>query len=164
MQRDLPFDEIADAIGLPMPAVAEKDYYLTQALLAINGVKVEPFTLIFTGGTALCKAHGAIMRMSEDIDLRIIKSSDDQLSGNPLRQKLRDLRAAVCDALIAQGFQFDPNNNEQVASENQSKFTTYNLPYPTRFSGTNALRSNIKIETDLRALRTEPQSSRRDPA
>jgi predicted nucleotidyltransferase component of viral defense system len=70
------------------PVLVEKDWYVVTALAVINTADVKPFRLVFSGGTALSRAHRLIRRISEDIDLKIV--SDEPRSCSELR-KLRDV-------------------------------------------------------------------------
>ena len=96
--------EVQTHFELPSPALVEKDWYVVRALAAINTTDVKPFHLVFSGGTALSRAHRLTRRMSEDIDLKIV--SDQPRS----RAELRKLRDNVTSALLHAGFQFDPEN------------------------------------------------------
>lgn len=157
MRHDLPFDEIADAVGLATPAFAEKDYYVVQALSAVSRIApVAPFKFIFTGGTCLTKAHGVTERMSEDIDLKIATTSDHGLSGNAMKNALRGLRGSLCDALVEQGFQVDPDDRQQVEVHKQGKFVRINLDYTSAYGEEGQLRPHIQIEADLRSPKLEP--------
>lgn len=51
-----------------LPAVAEKDYYVTMVLRQLSGRL--PF-IVFKGGTSLSKCYRVIKRFSEDIDIAI---------------------------------------------------------------------------------------------
>src|SRR5271156_2068810 len=93
--------EVQKHFKLPSPALVEKDWYVVDALAAINTADVKPFRLVFGGGTALSRAHRLIRRMSEDIDLKIV--SDEPRS----RPELRELRDIITRALQRAGFQFD---------------------------------------------------------
>lgn len=53
----------ADQNGI-IPAVAEKDYYVTMILRGLS--ERLPF-IVFKGGTSLSKCHRVIKRFSEDI-------------------------------------------------------------------------------------------------
>jgi len=108
---------------------------------------VKPFRLVFSGGTALSRAHRLIRRMSEDLDLKIV--SDEPRS----RPELRKLRDNVTNALLHAGFQFDPENAAQRDSGNASRYTIYRLPYMPLVSGLGALRPEIQIETAVWPLR-----------
>lgn len=78
---------------------------------------MKPFRLVFSGGTALSRAHRLIRRMSEDIDLKIV--SDEPRS----RLELGKLRDIVTNALLRAGFQFDPENAAHRKSGNATRYT-----------------------------------------
>lgn len=156
MRRDLPFDEIADAVGLSTPAFAEKDYYVVQALAAVCSLDPSPFQLIFAGGTCLTKAHRVTQRMSEDIDLKIALPPDITLQGNPLRAALRQMRAGLCNALLEAEFQFDPRNEKHVIVRNQGQLIRINLDYTPFYTGESQLRPHIQIEAAFRPPKLAP--------
>jgi hypothetical protein len=139
--------EVQKHFDLPSPALVEKDWYVVKALAAINTANVEPFRLVFSGGTALSRAHRLTRRMSEDIDLKIV--SDKPRS----RPELRKLRDNITGALLHAGFQFDPENAEHRDSGNASRYTIYRLPYPPLVTGEGALRPEIQVETAVWPLR-----------
>jgi predicted nucleotidyltransferase component of viral defense system len=139
--------EVQRHFELPSPALVEKDWYVVKALAAINTADVKPFRLVFSGGTALSRAHRLTRRMSEDIDLKIV--SDEPRS----RAELRKLRDTITGALLDAGFQFDPENAEHRDSGNASRYTIYRLPYPPLVTGQGALRPEIQIETAVWPLR-----------
>jgi len=72
--------EVQRHFDLPSPALVEKDWYVAKALAAITNADVKPFRLVFSGGTALSRAHRLTRRMSEDIDLNIVS---DKLRSRP---------------------------------------------------------------------------------
>lgn len=90
--------EVQEHFGLPSAVLVEKDYYVTKALAAITAPDIAPFSLVFGGGTSLCRAHRLIHRMSEDIDLKIVGERE------PTRPELRSMRHALTEALLAAGF------------------------------------------------------------
>jgi hypothetical protein len=139
--------EVQKYFDLPSPVLVEKDWYVVRALAAINNADVKPFRLVFSGGTALSRAHRLIRRMSEDLDLKIV--SDEPRS----RPELRKLRDNVTNALLHAGFQFDPENAAHRDSGNESRYTIYRLPYMPLVSGEGALRPEIQIETAVWPLR-----------
>lgn len=139
--------EVQKHFDLPSPVLVEKDWHVVTALAAINTADVKPFRLVFSGGTALSRAHRVIRRMSEDIDLKIV--SDEPRS----RPELRKLRDIVTSALLHAGFQFDPENTAHRDSGNASRYTIYRLPYTPVVIGEGALRPEIKIETAVWPLR-----------
>jgi len=56
--------EVQKHFDLPSPVLVEKDWYVVRALAAINSAEVKPFRLVFSGGTALSRAHRLTRRMS----------------------------------------------------------------------------------------------------
>lgn len=64
------FIETAQAVGLPVAAAAEKDWWVVQALAILFNSSIGKHT-VFKGGTSLSKAWGLIDRFSEDIDLAL---------------------------------------------------------------------------------------------
>ncbi|MGA2434353.1 MAG: nucleotidyl transferase AbiEii/AbiGii toxin family protein [Bryobacteraceae bacterium] len=139
--------EVQEHFGLPSPALVEKDWYVVKALAAIVAVDARPFRFVFSGGTALSRAHRLIRRMSEDIDLKIV--SDERLT----RPALRHLRDLITKALLETGFQFDPENPAHRESGNASRYTLYRLPYAPVVAGEGTLRPEIQIETAVWPLR-----------
>lgn len=115
--------EVQKHFGLPSPALVEKDWYVIKVLAAVSNLDVSPFRLVFSGGTALSRAHRLLRRMSEDIDLKIV------FDGTTPRPALRRLRETITTALLDAGFRFDPENPEHRESGNASRYTLYRLPY-----------------------------------
>ena len=142
--------EVQAHFGLPSPALVEKDWYVVKALAAINAAQTAPFRLIFSGGTALARAHKLIGRMSEDIDLKIVAAVE------PSRSSLRHLRDTLANALFETGFHFDPKNSEHVKSRNESRYTLFQLPYEPIVAGEGALRPEIQIEAGVWTLHHPP--------
>lgn len=139
--------EIQQHFGLPSPALVEKDWHVVKALAAIAAADAAPFRLVFGGGTALCRAHGLIRRMSEDIDLRVIAEK------KPSRNALRAMRETITQALLGAGFVFDPANAAHRKTMYEGRYTIYRLPYEPAAEGRGALRPEIQIETALFPLR-----------
>jgi predicted nucleotidyltransferase component of viral defense system len=125
----------------------EKDWYVVQALAAIQRADTGTCRLVFGGGTALSRAHRLTQRMSEDIDLKIVSEH------MPSRSELRKLRDNVTRALRDAGFVFDPANPAHRESASESRYTVYRLPYQALVQGEGALRPEIKIETAVWPLR-----------
>jgi predicted nucleotidyltransferase component of viral defense system len=103
--------------------------------------------LVFGGGTALCRAHHLLRRMSEDIDLKIV--GDEPIS----RSALRALREALTASLQDVGFRFDPSNPGHRESRNESRYTIFRLPNEPLSRGEAALRPDIRIELAVWPLR-----------
>jgi len=139
--------EVQKLIGLPSPALVEKDWYVVKAISAIAKINVEPFQLVFSGGTALSRAYLLVGRMSEDIDLKII------FHEKPQRRAFRNLRDRITDALLQAGFQFNPQNPLHRECGNASRYTLYRLPYTPVAAGEGTLRPEIQVETAVWPLR-----------
>lgn len=136
--------EVQEYFKLPSPGLVEKDWYVAQALAAISG----EFRLVFGGGTALSRAYKLTKRMSEDVDLKIVHPA------NPSRGALRKLRGNITDALLAAGFEFDPESEEHRKSMYNGHYTKYVLPYKPLAQG-KGLRPGVQIETAVNPLRRD---------
>ncbi|MDN3277841.1 nucleotidyl transferase AbiEii/AbiGii toxin family protein [Frankia sp. RB7] len=140
--------EVQDYFKLPGPALVEKDWYVVRALAAIAAVDPGDFRLVFGGGTALSRAYKLTKRMSEDVDLKIVCKT------NPSRGALRKFRTDITDALLAAGFEFDPENEKHRVSMYKGHYTKYQLPYKALAQG-NGLRPDVQIETSVWPLRRD---------
>ena len=86
-------EEFTNAVNLAserfsiLPAVVEKDYYLTMILRCISD-RVN--YAVFKGGTSLSKCHKAIKRFSEDIDISIDKKISQGQMKN-LKQTIKEI-------------------------------------------------------------------------
>ncbi|MBK6621639.1 MAG: nucleotidyl transferase AbiEii/AbiGii toxin family protein [Saprospirales bacterium] len=67
------------------PSMVEKDWNVTQVLAFLASKHFPGFDIVFSGGTALSKAHGLIQRFSEDVDFRVITMALKVLSTNNAR-------------------------------------------------------------------------------
>jgi predicted nucleotidyltransferase component of viral defense system len=141
--------EVQEHFGLPGPALVEKDWYVVKALAALAVVDTGDFRLVFGGGTALSRAHKLTRRMSEDVDLKIVRDKP------PSRGELRKLRSAITDALLDAGFVFDPNNEKHRLSMYKGHYTKYQLPYKALAEGKGILRPDVQIETAVFPLRRD---------
>jgi predicted nucleotidyltransferase component of viral defense system len=141
--------EVQEHFGLPGPALVEKDWYVVKALAAIASADTGDFRLVFGGGTALSRAHKLTTRMSEDVDLKIVRDKP------PSRGELRKLRTAITDALLGAGFVFDPDNEKHRLSMYKGHYTKYQLPYKPIAEGKGILRPDVQIETAVFPLRRD---------
>jgi hypothetical protein len=139
--------EVQKYFRLPSPSLVEKDWFVIQALAAINSADTGPYRLIFSGGTALSRAHRLIRRMSEDIDLKIISDVP------PTRPAFRRLRETITAALLQAGFNFDPTNPSHRESGNASRYTLFRLPYEPIAGGHGILRPEIQLEMAVWPMR-----------
>jgi predicted nucleotidyltransferase component of viral defense system len=144
-------DELVDVqayFGLPSAALVEKDWHVVRALAAIAAVDPGDFRLVFGGGTALSRAHKLTTRMSEDVDLKIVCKT------NPSRGALRKFRTDITNALLAAGFEFDPEDEKYRVSKYKGHYTKYMLPYQAQAEG-KGLRPYVQIETSVWPLRRD---------
>lgn len=74
----------------------EKDYWVTYALHTIFKHEIGNQT-VFKGGTALSKCYGLIERLSEDIDLVVANSGDE--NDNQLKKKIKTITNVVSEIL-----------------------------------------------------------------
>lgn len=132
------------------PAIVEKDWHVTRAIAALSELSSEGFTLVFSGGTALAKAHRLVNRMSEDVDFKVILTEASQtLSTSALRKKLSQLRENIYQSLNSQGFACTPEN---IRSRNNNHYLNINLPYQTTAPVNSYLRPAIKVELTVSTL------------
>jgi len=131
------FELVARQLGIS-EAFVEKDWHVTQAIRAIANITLPGFNLVFSGGTALSKAHRLIQRFSEDIDFIIFAPEKTQS-----RKSRSDLKHAVLKSLRDAGFRIEDN---QVKARNENRFFVIEMDYETSFSRPNSLRPHIQIE------------------
>ncbi len=116
----------------------EKDWYVTQVLSFFSSSHFPGFEIVFSGGGAFQGAW-LIQRFSEDVDFRVITTTEDTPSRQ--RQKLSDFKNAVVKALREEGFSV----SDPVAKDNNRYFTV-DIEYDTQFDLLDALRSHVKLD------------------
>lgn len=120
------------------PAVIEKDYYVTEALRAIN-LAAGP-RVIFKGGTSLSKGWNLIDRFSEDIDLFLDPTAyEPELSKRGIDRELKKLRDYVA-ALPALGF--DPGSSQTIGGFGRNDSFTYQA----KFGGPGEVAPRVLLE------------------
>lgn len=127
--------EVQEALELPHPALVEKDYYVVRALGALRPFTQGEVRLVFGGGTALCRAHRVIGRMSEDIDLKIV-------SDGPMNRSARKaFRERITQSLVGAGF-------KSVESSSYDEYRThvFELEYESLAPKVGSLRPKVKVE------------------
>ncbi len=135
------FEEVSLETGIAA-AFVEKDWFVTQVIAVLSGIKVEGYEIIFSGGTALSKAHGLLQRFSEDIDFRI-------LTENTGRKALSGYKNTVVERLRESGFDI---NEHQIKARDGNKYFSIDLDYETRFDRSDALRPHMQIELTARNI------------
>jgi len=153
-QREL--REVQALFRLPSVGLVEKDVHVVRAIRAVMLVDAAPFTLIFGGGTALARAHKLVRRMSEDVDFKIVLQPLVTVSRNGLRRELGRLGDKVTQALQGAGFTFDPADKASLRSQNENRYTVWQLPYDSGGGAGQGLRPTIQIELTYSQLRLPP--------
>lgn len=138
-------EEVALEMGIS-EAFVEKDWFVTKTIKVLAENHYLDFTIVFTGGTSLSKAHKLIERFSEDIDFRVIAPSLDGLGASKLKKALSDFKHHVA-ALLEQKFQI-----LRVDGRDGNRHIMVDLAYPTVCEPAQALRPHIKLELTLSAL------------
>ncbi|WP_454739499.1 nucleotidyl transferase AbiEii/AbiGii toxin family protein [Cupriavidus necator] len=93
------------AISLPAYAL-EKDQHVLEAMRLIADAPPDPnFRLVFCRGTCLSKAYGAIARMSEDVEFKVVSTPAAlQLTNTKRREALSAFGKSIVDTLEQGGF------------------------------------------------------------
>lgn len=125
-------------------AFMEKDWLVTQVIGAIAEVRQEGFEVVFSGGTALSKAHRLLQRFSEDIDFRVLAAP--QLRN---RKSLSGFKNAVVQGLRSSGFAIEDGH---VRARDENRFFAIELDYQTLFPRAEALRPHIQVEMTVRNI------------
>ncbi|MEW6737360.1 MAG: nucleotidyl transferase AbiEii/AbiGii toxin family protein [Acidobacteriota bacterium] len=136
-------EEVASIKGIAASFV-EKDWFVTRTIGIIAEIQYNDFEVIFSGGTALSKAHNLIQRFSEDVDFRVVTPE----TGNN-RKALSAFKTQVVETLRQSGFTIAEN---QIKAQNQNRFFSIELDYESYFSQDDALRPHIQIEMTVKGL------------
>ena len=126
----------------------EKDWLVTQVIKHIGGIQKEGFDVVFSGGTALSKAHNLLFRFSEDVDFRVLVKPKLRT-----RKALSSFKHTVIGALRAHGFAIEDHN---VKARDENHFFAIDLEYETAFPPDDALRPHIQIEMTARDIQLPP--------
>ena len=134
-------EEFTNAVNLAseqyaiLPAVAEKDYYVTMILRCLSE-RLD--YVVFKGGTSLSKCHKVIRRFSEDIDITI----DTKLS----QGQMRNLKQTIKEIAEELGLSI-PNID---ATRSRSSYNLYKLVYKSIISESDdAVPSQVLMETSF---------------
>jgi len=117
-------EEVAQIKGIS-EAFVEKDWFVTRVIKLITSTNFQDFELVFTGGTALSKAHRLIQRFSEDIDFRVIGPILSKQSRNQQSKTLSEFKKSVVDSLSSEFFISD----DQIIARNENRFIAIELNY-----------------------------------
>src|SRR5690242_693945 len=114
--------EVATLKGMKESFV-EKDWLVTQVIRTIKAASREGFEVVFSGGTALSKAHNLLFRFSEDVDFRVLVEPELRT-----RKNLSGFKHTVLNALRAGGFTIEDHH---VKARNENRFFSVDLEYKT---------------------------------
>jgi len=151
-ERAEAFSEAAARLGV-VPAIVEKDFWVTWVLAHIFEDPDLSQQLMFKGGTSLSKVYGLIERFSEDIDLILDWKQLTDKNPNEPRSKTQDRKLSD---------QIDEQAEHYIATELLEKLEqiispvctvkldtedshVINVHYPASFPD-NYLRSEIRLE------------------
>jgi predicted nucleotidyltransferase component of viral defense system len=104
------------------PIFIEKDYWVTYALYTIFNDAIGSDT-VFKGGTALSKCYKIIERLSEDVDLVVLRREGE--SNNRLTTKIRtisDVVSAVLPEVNIEGLTQKRGMNRKTAHVYNKEF------------------------------------------
>ncbi|MEO6916905.1 MAG: nucleotidyl transferase AbiEii/AbiGii toxin family protein [Chitinophagaceae bacterium] len=135
------FEEVAVDKGVDSSFV-EKDWYVTQLIDLVARFRFSGVTLIFTGGTALSKAHHLLQRFSEDIDFRLSIPELETQSNNQQRSYLSKLKNDLINHINT----VFPINADKITARNGNRFFSMEIDYPSSFPQAAALRAHILLE------------------
>lgn len=137
------FLEVSDALELGNPAIIEKDYWVVALLSELAEVKPDSHQMVFSGGTALAKSNVKILRMSEDVDIKLIpKQAFDELS----RAKKKAVRKACINGIEHAITRSERFTVEARSVRDEYRYVELELRYPQQFSQAPCLRPIIKLE------------------
>ena len=91
---------------------------MLQVIKKVSEITYQDFQIIFTGGTALSKAHNLILRFSEDVDFRVIAPSLGDETKSKQKKILSDFKQTIVTSLKT-AFQI---NEEKVFARNGNQF------------------------------------------
>jgi hypothetical protein len=126
----------------------EKDWFVTQVISAISKIDYHGFEIVFSGGTALAKAHGLLQRFSEDVDFRLVVPEAMQT-----RKARSGYKKALVGALQEAGFKIE---DMDVRARDENRFFAIDLGYESYFGKANALRPHVQVELKAIAPQLPP--------
>ncbi|UTZ39883.1 nucleotidyl transferase AbiEii/AbiGii toxin family protein (plasmid) [Vibrio campbellii] len=137
------FLEVSDALELGNPAIIEKDYWVVALLAELAKVCPVHHQMVFSGGTALAKSNVKILRMSEDVDIKLIPNpAFDGLS----RAKKKAARKACVNEIEQAIIHSERFTVETRSVRDEYRYVEFELKYPQQFSQAPCLRPIIKLE------------------
>lgn len=140
------FEEAAFECDKIDPAFMEKDWLVTQVIGLIASIRHESIEVVFSGGTALSKAHKLLNRFSEDVDFRVLLDpSLDKLAS--VRSALSKYKRAIIERIQEEGF---PIEDRHVRARDNNRFFAIEIEYDSVFPRNESLRTYIQLEMACR--------------
>lgn len=164
------FLEVSDALDLGNPSIPEKDYWVVSLLAMLEGVKSESHQLVFSGGTALAKSNIKILRMSEDVDIKLIPTNEFIKKGKGAKKKARK---SLIEHIIQKLTDHPYLNHNDKTVNDEYRYVEIEIKYPQQYLQAPCLRPYIKLEfietielhgTELRAISSLVAQSYKQPA
>lgn len=137
------FLEVSDALALGNPAIIEKDFWVVALLAELANMAPEYHQMVFSGGTALAKSNVKILRMSEDVDIKLIPN---QAFNALSRAKKKAVRKTCIDDIELTVSQSERFTLEARVVRDEYRYVEIELRYPQQFSQVPCLRPIIKLE------------------
>lgn len=127
-------------------AFIEKDWFVTKVIKILAENQYLNFSIVFTGGTSLSKAHKIIERFSEDIDFRVIAPDLEGQGISKVRKALSEFKNHIA-GLLEKEFKVLNTN-----ARDGNRHIMIDLAYPTVCEPAEVLRPHIKLELTLSNL------------
>ncbi|WP_339692743.1 nucleotidyl transferase AbiEii/AbiGii toxin family protein [uncultured Pseudoalteromonas sp.] len=164
------FLEVSNALDLGNPSIPEKDYWVVSLLAMLECVKSESHQLVFSGGTALAKSNIKILRMSEDVDIKLIPTDEFIKKGKGAKKKARK---ALIEHIIMKLADHPYLNYTDKTVNDEYRYVEIEIKYPQQYHQAPCLRPFIKLEfietielhgTELRSISSLVAQSYKRPA
>ncbi|WP_259401912.1 nucleotidyl transferase AbiEii/AbiGii toxin family protein [Pseudoalteromonas sp. SG41-1] len=162
--------EVSNALDLGNPSIPEKDYWVVSLLAMLECVKSESHQLVFSGGTALAKSNIKILRMSEDVDIKLIPTDEFIKKGKGAKKKARK---ALIEHIIMKLADHPYLNYTDKTVNDEYRYVEIEIKYPQQYHQAPCLRPYIKLEfietielhgTELRSISSLVAQSYKQPA
>ena len=152
------FAEAANALGIGVISIVEKDYYVVELLRVLQPLQFDSHQLVFSGGTALAKSGIGLNRMSEDVDINLLPAAGfSKNTRGQCRAIRKHIVSAVCESIEQSNlFRFDDEFPKETRDE--YRYNCLSVRYPQEFPQTPYLRPFIKLELVETEMFQAPQT------
>lgn len=137
------FLEVSDALALGNPSITEKDYWVVSLLAMLENLESEHHLLVFSGGTALAKSNIKILRMSEDVDIKLIPTQEFLEMGTGEKKRARK---ALIERVIERLAEHSYLNYNDKTVRDEYRYVEIVIEYPQQYHQAPCLRPYIKLE------------------